>query len=191
MASHIDVSVAGTSAGGVGPVTRLLGNRATSTVGGMDVSHYRFGQMGSVRSLVQGFNLGRPIPPVPNWRFRDPQTANLAGARHGRAEHRASHGRRERSPRPRSMPVGEREQEQVWADRRAEERAAELASLGPENRNDFDLIITTIYDRLETVERDTRRMATAIASTDDNLTAVAKDFEEYKDFIRRTSGRIV
>ena len=182
----MDISGTGASASGVGPVTRLLGRRATSTVGGMDLIHYRFGKMGSVRSLVQGFNLGRPIPPVPNWRFRDPQTAKSSGARHGRAEHRSSHGRRERSPRSRSMPVGERENEQAWATRRAEERAAELASLGPESRNDFDLIITTIYDRLETVERDTRRMATAIAAIDDNLTAVAKDFEEYKDFITGT-----
>ena len=82
MASNMDVSGTGASTGGVGPVTRLLANRATSSVGGMDVSHYRFGQMGSVRSLVQGFNLGRPVPPVPNWRFRDPQGAQSSGARH-------------------------------------------------------------------------------------------------------------
>ena len=60
----MDLSSSDTSADG--PVASLLRNRAVSTIHGMDVGHYRFGQIGSVPSLIRGFNQGRQLPALPN-----------------------------------------------------------------------------------------------------------------------------
>ena len=83
---------------GVGPVTsrirsRSLGPQASASFTGAGTGGYQFGQMGSVASLVAGFNTGNPLPAIPNMSALD-----STSRRHGLAER--SSGRRERSPRP-------------------------------------------------------------------------------------------
>ena len=133
---------------GLGPVTssirsRSLGSHLTGASTG-----YQFGQMGSVASMVAGFNSGRPLPAIPNLVASD-----SSARRHGLAE-RGS-GRRERSPRPASWRSGRTnwETQETWRtgrtayehhrDRteRAVERARAIDDLGPEMRSDFDEVM--------------------------------------------------
>ena len=56
---------------GVGPTTSRirsmsLGPHTAGAMTGASNTGYRFGQMGSVASLVAGFNTGNPLPAIPN-----------------------------------------------------------------------------------------------------------------------------
>ena len=182
---------------GVGPVTRNVRSRSLGPAAGVQSAGYQLGRMGSVQQMVARFNLGRPLPAIPNMSALD-STAR----RHGRAE-RGS-GRRERSPRPHSWRSGRTtvETQTEWRhgqtdyDRRqaraarAIERQLEVDKLGPESRSDFDSIIGSIYDRLDACERYGRLHAGTLASHDGRLTAIADDFDEYKDFITSTHTTI-
>ena len=150
----------------------------------MNPRDYTFvGRMGPVASLVQGFNLGNPLPAIPNFAARD-----SSARRHGTAEHGSDLRTRERSPRPRTPRSTSRSAQDVQD--RAAERQRAVADLGPENRSDFDIIIGNIHERLDTIERYSRLHAGHIASSDAKISALGDDIDAYKLFITSTHQNI-
>ena len=78
-------------------------------------------------------------------------------------------------------------------DARAEARARDIQSLGPQNLSDFDAIIGAIHDRLDTLERYSRNHGQTLGNADaaitENRTAivnVSDDIAKYKDYITST-----